>query len=48
VFHLLNTGEPYTETVFHRCEEEASKRAEIRLRKHAAQLGFQLVPATNN
>jgi transposase len=48
VFHLLNTGEPYTETVFHRCEEEALKRAEIRLRKHAAQLGFQLVPATNN
>jgi len=46
VFHLLNTREPYNETVFNRCDQEALKRAEIRLRKQAAQLGFQLIPAT--
>jgi len=48
VFHLLNTKEAYNESVFHRCEEEALKHAELRLRKHAARMGFQLVPAANN
>ncbi len=48
VFHLLNTREPYNETVFHRCEQEALRRAELRLRKYAAQLGFQLIPAVNS
>jgi transposase len=47
VFHLLRTKEAYTENVFVRCEEEAQKRAELRLRKHAAQLGFQVIPASN-
>jgi len=47
VFHLLTTKEAYRESVFMRCEEEAQKRAELRLKKHAAQLGFQLIPATN-
>jgi transposase len=47
VFHLLSVREPYNESVFHQCDQEAQKRAEIRLRKHAAQLGFQIVPATN-
>ena len=47
VFHLLTTKEAYNESVFMRCEEEAQKRAELRLKKHAAQLGFQVIPATN-
>jgi len=47
VYHMLSTREPYNEGVFHKCEEEALKRAELRLRKHAAQLGFQIVPAVN-
>jgi transposase len=47
IFHLLSTRQPYNEGVFHKCEEETLKRAELRLRKHAAQLGFQIVPAVN-
>jgi transposase len=47
VFHLLTTKEAYNESVFTRCEEEAQKRAELRLKRHAAQLGFQVIPATN-
>jgi hypothetical protein len=47
VFHLLTTKEAYRESIFMRCEEEAQKRAELRLKKHAAQLGFQLIPAKN-
>ena len=47
IFHLLSTREPYNEGVFHKCEEETLKRAELRLRKYAAQLGFQIVPAVN-
>lgn len=47
VFHLLTTKEAYQESVFTRCEEEAQKRAELRLRKHAAKLGFQVIPAAN-
>jgi hypothetical protein len=31
--------------VFHKCEEEALKRAEMRLRRHAAHLGFRIIPA---
>ena len=34
-------------SVFHRCDEEAIKRAQYRLRKQAAQLGFQLIPVQN-
>src|SRR5262249_37159262 len=47
VFHLLNTKEAYNDSVFRRCEEEALKHAELRLRKHAARMGFQLVSAAN-
>ena len=47
IFHLLSTREPYNDAVFHKCEEETLQRAEQRLRKHAAQLGFQIVPAVN-
>jgi hypothetical protein len=44
VYHLLSTKEAYNETVFHRCDDEALKRAQCRLRKQGAQLGFQLIP----
>ena len=47
VFHLLTTKEPYNESVFVRFEEETKKRAELRLKKQAAQLGFQVIPVTN-
>ncbi len=47
VYHLLGTREAYNESVFHRCAEEAIKRAQYRLRKQAAQLGFQLIPVQN-
>jgi transposase len=42
--HVLRTKEPYSETIFHRCDEQAQLRAEIRLRKNAAQVGFLIVP----
>ena len=44
LYHVLSTKEPHTETVFHRCDEQAHQRAEMRLRKQAARLGFQLLP----
>jgi hypothetical protein len=40
----LLTKQPYTETVFHRSDEHARRRAEMRLRKQAALLGFQIIP----
>jgi hypothetical protein len=46
LYHILLTKEPCAETVFHRCDEQAQRRAEIRLRKQAAHLGFQLLPIT--
>ena len=46
-FDLLSTREAYNESVFHRCDEEAIKRAQYRLRKQAAQLGFQVIPVQN-
>ena len=48
VFHLLSTKQAYDESVFQRCEQDALQRAELRLRRHAERLGFQLVPATIN
>src|SRR5216684_3391685 len=47
VYHLLSTKEAYNETVFHRCDEEALRRAQFRLRRQAAQLVFQLIPVQN-
>jgi transposase len=47
IYHLLSTKEPYNEGVFQKCEEVTLKRAEARLRKQAAQLGFQVLPAAN-
>jgi transposase len=46
LYHVLLNKEPYTESIFHLCDEQARFRAEIRLRKQAAQLGFQVVPIT--
>ena len=48
VFHLLSTKQPYDESVFQRYEQDSLQRAELRLRRHAERLGFQLVPATKN
>jgi hypothetical protein len=48
VFHLLNTKEAYSESVFYKCEEDLIKRAELRLRKQAATLGFQVVAVANS
>ena len=39
VFHLLSTKETYRESVFRRCEEDAQKRAEFRLRDMRPSLG---------
>ena len=47
IYHLLSTKEPYNEGVFHKCEEDSTRRAEARLRKQAAQLGFQVLPVAN-
>ena len=47
VYHLLGTRDAYDESVFHRCDEEALKRAQFRLRRQAAQLGFQVIPLQN-
>ena len=44
VYHVLRTKEAYNETVFLRHDNEAIKRAQDRLRKQAANLGFQIVP----
>ena len=47
VFHLLSTKEDYNENVFHKSEADTVRRAEYRLRRQAAQLGFQIIPAEN-
>jgi transposase len=44
LYHVLLTKEPYADIVFHRCDEQARRRAEMPLRKQAAQLGFQVLP----
>jgi hypothetical protein len=45
VYHLLGTKEAYNESVFHKSEADTIRRAEYRLRRQAAQLGFQVIPA---
>jgi hypothetical protein len=47
LYHVMRTKEPYAETIFHKCDEQARQRAELRLRKQAAQLGFQVIPNAN-
>ena len=43
VFHILSTRESYHESVFRKCEEEGRRRAEMRLRRQAAHLGFRII-----
>src|SRR5436309_12133816 len=38
VYHLLSTKQPYDESVLVRCDRQANTRAEMRLRKQAANL----------
>ena len=47
VFHLLSIKDGYSESVFHKSEADTVRRAEYRLRKQAAQLGFQVILAEN-
>jgi hypothetical protein len=47
VYHLLGTKEAYNESVFHKSEADTIRRAEYRLRRQAAQLGFQIIPSEN-
>jgi transposase len=47
LYHILSTKQPYTESLFHRLDEHAQQRAELRLRRQASQLGFQLIPSPN-
>ena len=42
IYHMLSTREPYSESVLARCDQQVNIRAETRLRKQAANLGFQL------
>ena len=42
VYHLLSTKEPYSESVLARCDQQTNMRAERRLRKQAANLGFSV------
>lgn len=44
VYHMLRTKEAYSESVLLKSEEDLARRAEARLRKHAAKLGFQVIP----
>jgi transposase len=46
-YHLLGTKEAYNETVFQRRDEETLRRVQFRIRRQAAQLGFQLIPVQN-
>jgi transposase len=42
IYHMLSTREPYSQSVLARCDQQVNIRAETRLRKQAANLGFQL------
>ena len=48
IYHLLRSREPYDESVFAQQEQSNLRQAELRLRKQAAKLGFQLTPAEAN
>jgi len=45
VYHLLSTRQPYAEAVLVQSDQQENTRAERRLRRQAANLGFQLMPA---
>jgi len=45
VYHMLRTKDAYCESVFLKSEADITRMAEARLRRHAARLGFQVMPA---
>lgn len=44
IYHLLTTGQAYDETVFIREDQKQAQRHEMRLRKQAKSLGYDLIP----
>ena len=46
IYYILRTKTPYTETVFRECDDQARQRAEGRLKRQAASLGFQVIPVS--
>jgi transposase len=47
VYHLLSTKQPYSESVLAKCDQQTNVRAEMRLRKQAANFGYTLTPILN-
>ena len=47
IFHILTTKQSYNESIFQKSEEQPLRRAKIRLRRQAAQLGFNVVAPEN-
>lgn len=45
IFHLLSSRQAYDESVFFKYESQHRHRREARLRNHARELGFNIVPA---
>jgi hypothetical protein len=45
IYHMVTTGQDYDETICVKNETKNRQRLEARLRKHARELGFQLVAA---
>jgi transposase len=45
IYHMLSTKQAYSVDVFAKCDQQTAVRACTRLRKQAAELGFQLIPA---
>jgi transposase len=46
VYHMLRTKEAYSESILVKYDHLATKRAEARLRRQAAQMGYTLTPQT--
>jgi transposase len=46
VYHLLSTKQQYSESVLVKCDRQGNVRAEMRLRKQAANFGYTLTPIT--
>jgi hypothetical protein len=47
IFHILTTKQSYNESIFQKSEEQPLRRAKIRLRRQAAQLGFHVIAPEN-
>ena len=43
IYHMVNTGEAYNESVFTRAHDKLRRNLETRLRAHAKRLGFELI-----